>query len=72
VPPVGKKSSPYSYPSGRVPNRYQIPVPELPSLVQALVENLGFDVVSVTTDGSGLSPLACAVSWNSSCSEIFY
>jgi hypothetical protein len=31
-----------------------------------LVENLGFDVVSVTTDGSGLSPLACAVSWNSS------
>jgi hypothetical protein len=27
-----------------------------------LVENLGFDVVFVTTDGSGLSPLACAMS----------
>jgi hypothetical protein len=32
MPPVGKKSSPYLYPSGRVPDGYRVPVPELPSL----------------------------------------
>jgi hypothetical protein len=32
VPPTGKKSSPYPYPLGRVPDGYRVPVPELPSL----------------------------------------
>jgi hypothetical protein len=32
VPPAGKKSSPYPYPSGRVPDGYRVLVPELPSL----------------------------------------
>jgi hypothetical protein len=32
VPPAGKKSSPYPYPSGQIPNGYRVPVPELPSL----------------------------------------
>jgi hypothetical protein len=33
VPPTGKKMFPYPYPSGRVPDGYRVPVPELPSLV---------------------------------------
>jgi hypothetical protein len=33
VPPAGKKSSLYLYPSGQVPDGYRVPVPELPSLV---------------------------------------
>jgi hypothetical protein len=36
VPPTGKKSSSYPYPSGWVPSRYQILVPELSSLVAGL------------------------------------
>jgi hypothetical protein len=33
VQPTGKKLSPYLYPLGRVPDRYRVLVPELPSLV---------------------------------------
>jgi hypothetical protein len=33
VSPMGKKSSPYLYPSGRVPGGYRITIPELPSLL---------------------------------------
>jgi hypothetical protein len=32
MPSAGKKSSPYLYPSGRVPSGYRIPVPKLPSV----------------------------------------
>jgi hypothetical protein len=39
--PVGKKLSPYLYPSGRVPGRYRVPVPELPSLSTSANEDLG-------------------------------
>jgi hypothetical protein len=40
VPPMGKNSSSYPYLSGRVPDEYRVPVPELPSL-QACIETTG-------------------------------
>jgi hypothetical protein len=32
MPPTGKKSSTYPYPSDQVPGRYRVSVPKLPSL----------------------------------------
>jgi hypothetical protein len=40
VPPTGKKSSPYPYPSDRVPGGYRVPILELPSLHEVVVTSV--------------------------------
>jgi hypothetical protein len=66
VPPTGKKSSPYPYPSGRLPDGYWVPVPELSSLdgiAKRIVGKTCHSVVSSVTETSLIPPeLASIVS----------
>jgi hypothetical protein len=40
VPSTGKKSSPYSYPSDQIPDKYQILISKLPSLAFIAVPSI--------------------------------
>jgi hypothetical protein len=51
VPPTGKKSSAYPYPSGQVPGGYRLSVPELPSLIGGVRLGNGGDALATGDDG---------------------
>jgi hypothetical protein len=61
VPPTGKKLCPYSYPSGRVPDGYRVPVPKLPSLLPHNIDlmrqerNIVKNIISMCLDVTGFS-----------------
>jgi hypothetical protein len=51
VPPTGKKSSAYLYPSGQVPGGYRVSVPELPYLIGGVGLGNGGDALATGDDG---------------------